>query len=111
MAVIEQSIGMHQYRHHRRLFLTAHGAQGKALQRYGQDYAGTKLDHSVNRLSSLANIGQNVEAIKNKFNSLNIMATAALATITAKQRDAVIELSCMIRRQSGRTEIVWQRYL
>ena len=34
-----------------------------------------------------------------------------LATITAKQRDAVIELSCMIRRQSGRTEIVWQRYL
>jgi len=38
--------------------MTYSGAQGKALQRYGQDYAGTKLDQSVNRLSSLANIGQ-----------------------------------------------------
>jgi general secretion pathway protein K len=43
-----------------------------------------------------------------------ILTTASryfLATITAKQRDSVIELSCMIRRQAGRTEIVWQRYL
>ena len=38
--------------------MTYSGAQGKALQRYGQDYAGTKLDQSVNRLSNLANIGQ-----------------------------------------------------
>ena len=38
--------------------MTYSGAQGKALQRYGQDYAGTKLDQSVNRLTSLANVGQ-----------------------------------------------------
>lgn len=38
--------------------MTYSGAQGKALQRYGQDYAGTKLDASFNRLSSLANAGQ-----------------------------------------------------
>ena len=41
---------------------------------------------------SLANIGQNVEAIKNKFNSLNIMATAALATITAKAVTAGMQI-------------------
>lgn len=34
------------------------GAQAKALQRYGQDYAGTKLGESFNRLASLAGIGQ-----------------------------------------------------
>lgn len=38
--------------------MTYSGAQGKALQRYGQDYAGTKLDASFNRLSSLAGAGQ-----------------------------------------------------
>ena len=37
--------------------MTYSGAQGKALQRFGQDYAGTKLDASFNRLSSLANGG------------------------------------------------------
>ena len=34
------------------------GSMFKGLQRYGQDYAGTKLDASFNRLSSLANAGQ-----------------------------------------------------
>ena len=38
--------------------MTYSGAQGKALQRYGQDYAGTKLDQSFNRLSALASGGQ-----------------------------------------------------
>lgn len=42
-----------------------------------------------------------------------ILTTAShyfLATIAAKHRDSAIELTCMIRRQAGRTEIVWQRY-
>ena len=38
--------------------MTYSGAQGKALQRFGQDYAGTKLDASINRLSALASGGQ-----------------------------------------------------
>ena len=38
--------------------MTYSGAQGKALQRYGQDYAGTKLDQSFNRLNALASAGQ-----------------------------------------------------
>jgi hypothetical protein len=38
--------------------MTYSGAAGKALTRYGQDYAGTKLDQSYNRLSNLAGLGQ-----------------------------------------------------
>lgn len=38
--------------------MTYSGAQGKALQRFGQDYAGTKLDQSFSRLSNLAQGGQ-----------------------------------------------------
>lgn len=38
--------------------MTYSGAQGKALTRYGQDYAGTKLNDSFNRLSALAGSGQ-----------------------------------------------------
>lgn len=38
--------------------MTYSGQQGKALQRYGQDYAGTKLNESYNRLASIAGIGQ-----------------------------------------------------
>lgn len=34
------------------------GAQAKALQRFGQDYAGSKLNESYNRLASIAGIGQ-----------------------------------------------------
>lgn len=34
------------------------GAQMKASQRYGQDYAGTKLDQSLNRLMGVAGLGQ-----------------------------------------------------
>jgi general secretion pathway protein K len=42
-----------------------------------------------------------------------ILTTASryfLATIAAKHRDSAIELTCMIRRHAGRTEIIWQRY-
>lgn len=38
--------------------MTYSGAQGKALQRFGQDYAGTKLDGAFSRLSALASSGQ-----------------------------------------------------
>jgi hypothetical protein len=38
--------------------MTYSGAAGKALTRYGQDYAGTKLDQSYNRLANLAGLGQ-----------------------------------------------------
>jgi hypothetical protein len=38
--------------------MTYSGAQGKALQQFGNDYAGTKLNESYNRLASLAGIGQ-----------------------------------------------------
>jgi hypothetical protein len=38
--------------------MTYSGAQQKALQRYGQDYAGTKLNESYNRLAGIAGIGQ-----------------------------------------------------
>ena len=34
------------------------GGQMKAAQRYGQDYAGTKLDQSLNRLTTVAGLGQ-----------------------------------------------------
>jgi hypothetical protein len=34
------------------------GATLKALQRYGQDYGGTKLNESYNRLSNIAGLGQ-----------------------------------------------------
>ena len=37
---------------------TYSGGQAKALTRYGQDYAGTKLDQSFNRLATLAQGGQ-----------------------------------------------------
>jgi hypothetical protein len=33
------------------------------------------------------------------------------ATMIAKYKDSSIELVCMIRRQAGRTEIVWLRQI
>jgi hypothetical protein len=38
--------------------MTYSGAQTKALQRFGQNYAGTKLDQTFNRLASVAGLGQ-----------------------------------------------------
>lgn len=38
--------------------MTYSGAQGKALQRYGNDYGSTKLDQSLNRLTTVAGLGQ-----------------------------------------------------
>lgn len=50
--------------------MTYSGNQGKALQRYGQDYAGTKLDQSLNRLTNVAGLGQ-VGATNNQNASAN----------------------------------------
>ena len=38
--------------------MTYSGAQSKALNQFGQDYAGSKLNDSYNRLASIAGIGQ-----------------------------------------------------
>lgn len=38
--------------------MTYSGAQAKALQRFGNDYANTKLDQTYNRLSNIAGLGQ-----------------------------------------------------
>jgi hypothetical protein len=38
--------------------MTYSGQQAKALQRYGNDYAGSKLDQTYNRLAQVAGIGQ-----------------------------------------------------
>lgn len=46
------------------------GAQMKAAQQYGQDYAGTKLDQSLNRLTTVAGLGQ-VGANNNQANNTN----------------------------------------
>jgi hypothetical protein len=56
--------------------MTYSGAQGKALQRYGQDYAGTKLDQSFNRLATLAQGGQQgtSETVNNTTNQGNANA-------------------------------------
>jgi hypothetical protein len=62
--------------------MTYSGAQGKALERYGQDYAGTKLDQSYNRLSNLAGLGQvgannNMQAGTNYANQYGANTTGA----------------------------------
>ena len=46
------------------------GAQMKAAQQFGQDYAGTKLDQSLNRLTNVAGLGQ-VGANNNQSNNTN----------------------------------------
>ena len=38
--------------------MTYSGQQAKALQKYGNDYAGSKLNESYNRLAGIAGIGQ-----------------------------------------------------
>ena len=53
---------------------TYSGGQAKALTKFGQDYAGTKLDQSFNRLSQLASGGQSgtsqtVDNITNQGNA------------------------------------------
>lgn len=56
--------------------MTYSGAQGKALTRYGNDYAGSKLDQFYNRLSNLAGLGQvgannNLSAGQNYANNVS----------------------------------------
>lgn len=42
--------------------------------------------------------------------SLTTASQHFLATLAARQGHSSFELNCMIRRQNGRTEIIWQRY-
>lgn len=53
--------------------MTYSGAAAKALTRYGQDYAGSKLDQTYNRLASVAGLGQ-VGA--NEQNNMNFARSA-----------------------------------
>lgn len=50
--------------------MTYSGAQGKALMRYGNDYAGSKIDQTYNRLSNIAGLGQ-VGANNNQHAGMN----------------------------------------
>jgi general secretion pathway protein K len=43
-------------------------------------------------------------------NSLTTASRYFLANISARRGDSSIDLACLIRRQAGRTEIVWQRF-
>ena len=56
--------------------MTYSGAQGKALQRYGQDFASTKLDDSLRRLQSVAGLGQ-VGSNSNNAATANYAANGA----------------------------------
>lgn len=55
--------------------MTYSGAQQKALTEYGQDYAGTKLNDSLNRLMGVAGLGQ-VGANANQNNNSNYAQNA-----------------------------------
>ncbi|MBK6865536.1 MAG: hypothetical protein IPG91_19495, partial [Ideonella sp.] len=55
---------------------TYSGQQAKALQRYGNDYAGTKLGESFNRLASLAGIGQTATSQTNALGQNYANSTA-----------------------------------
>lgn len=55
--------------------MTYSGAAGKALTRYGTDYASTKLDQTYNRLSNLAGLGQ-VGANNNQTAGMNFANNA-----------------------------------
>jgi hypothetical protein len=54
------------------------GAQMKAAQQFGQDYAGTRLDQSLNRLTNVAGLGQ-VGANNNQTNNTNYGVTGGNA--------------------------------
>ena len=43
-------------------------------------------------------------------NSLTTASRYFLANISARRGDSSMDLACLIRRQAGRTEIVWQRF-
>lgn len=59
------------------------GQQAKALTQYGQDYAGTKLDQSLNRLLQVANVGNMGTGSLNQQagNTVNIGDSAGAASI------------------------------
>lgn len=72
--------------------MTYSGAEGKALERFGQDYAGTKLDASYNRLSNLAGLGQ-VGANNNMQAGMNYVNNAGNNIIGAGNAQAASGLN------------------
>lgn len=49
-------------------------------------------------------------AIAREERNLTTASQYFLATVSARQGDSSVDLACLIRRQNGRTDIVWQRY-
>lgn len=102
--------------------MTYSGAQGKALQRYGQDYAGTKLNESYNRLSNIAGLGQvatnsNTMAGQNAANQIsgnqigvgNATAANTLYTNSAYQNALNQGLGAWMRSPSTNNNLnIWQ---
>jgi hypothetical protein len=72
--------------------MTYSGAAGKALARFGQDYAGTKLDASYNRLSNLAGMGQ-VGANNNQQAGMNYANNAGNNMIGAANAGGAAAMS------------------
>lgn len=72
--------------------MTYSGAAGKALSRFGQDYAGTKLDASYNRLSNLAGMGQ-VGANNNQTAGMNYANNAGNNLIGAANAGGAAAMS------------------
>ena len=72
--------------------MTYSGAAGKALSRFGQDYAGTKLDASYNRLSNLAGLGQ-VGANNNASAGMNYANNAGSNMIGAANAGGAAAMS------------------
>lgn len=92
-------------------------APREVLAALQQKYSDSDLDAVTNRrerlpFRDLADFRGTLQ--KSSFDIREGLLTTAsqyfLATIAAKYKDSSIELDCMIRRQAGRTEIVWQRY-
>jgi hypothetical protein len=72
--------------------MTYSGAAGKALTRFGNDYAGTKLDASYNRLSNLAGMGQ-VGANNNQQAGMNYANNAGNNMIGAANAGGAAAMS------------------
>jgi general secretion pathway protein K len=92
-------------------------APREVLASLQQTYSDSDLDAVVSRrerlpFRDLADFRGTLK--KSSFDTREGLLTTASqyfqATMIAKYKDSSIELVCMIRRQAGRTEIVWLRY-
>lgn len=64
--------------------MTYSGAAGKELTRFGQDYAGTKLNESYNRLANVAGLGQVAVNGQNNQNYANNVGNNMIGASNAR---------------------------